>query len=178
VAEGSAVQEFVGLEFVGEEGGDDGEEEAGPAGADDGGAGEAGGGDLGGGGIGGRLRGGRSFWRCARLALADARGSVGGDGFDLGFYFGGLLVAFFGFALEGFEDDFVEADVDLDVLGGGGEAAGGEFAGEHLVEDDAEGVDVGSVVDFVGVGELFWGHVLGGAHDGFGGDGPRWVTGG
>ena len=60
---------------------------------------------------------------------------------------------------EGAEDDLVEADVDVDFARGGFEAFGGEFAGEHLVEDDAEGIDVGAVVDVGGVRELFGGHV-------------------
>ena len=90
---------------------------------------------------------------------------VGEDGFDLGFEFGGVLVAEVGGFFQGAEDDLVEADVDLDFGGGWGEGVGGEFAGEHLVEDDAEGVDVGAVVDGVGGGALFGGHVLGGAHD-------------
>ena len=49
---------------------------------------------------------------------------------------------------------------------GGAKRPGGEFAGEHLVEDDAEGVDVGAVVDVGGVVRLLGGHVVGGAHDG------------
>ncbi len=94
----------------------------------------------------------------------------GDDGFDFGFELGGVLVAGFGVLLEGAEDDLVEADVDVDFCRRGGERiwwGGWEFAGEHLVEDDAEGVDVGAVVDGVGGGGLFGGHVLGSAGDGF-----------
>src|SRR5689334_16476692 len=37
-----------------------------------------------------------------------------------------------------------------------------EAAGEHAVQDDAEAINVGALVDFVGDG-LFWGHVREGA---------------
>ena len=69
------------------------------------------------------------------------------DGFDFGFDLRGGLVAAVGIGGEGAQDDGVEADVEEDFLGGEGEVAAGEFAGEELVEDDAEGVDVGAVVD-------------------------------
>lgn len=87
-----------------------------------------------------------------------------GDGFDVGFDVAGVLVALGGFGFECAEDDFVEADVDLDFSARGGEAAEGEFAGEEFVEDDAEGVDVGTVVDGTAAGDLFGSHVVGGAH--------------
>jgi len=48
----------------------------------------------------------------------------------------------------------------------GGEAAERRRAGEHLVEDGAQGVDVGPGVDLLAaVGELLRGHVRGGAQD-------------
>ena len=89
----------------------------------------------------------------------------GEDGFDFGFELGGVLVAEVGGLFEGAEDDLVEADVDVEAgdFGGGLEFIGGEFTGEHLVEDDAEGVEVGAVINGVGGGGLFGGHVLGGA---------------
>jgi hypothetical protein len=93
-------------------------------------------------------------------------GGVLGNGFDFGFELGGLLVAAVGFGGEGAEDDGVEADVEEDFLRGKGKVAAGEFAGEELVEDDAEGVDVGAVVDGGGAVVLFGGHVGGGAEGG------------
>lgn len=61
------------------------------------------------------------------------------------------------------EDDLVDAGVDGGALAGGGEAAEREFAGEHFVDDDAEAVDVGAVIDVAGIFVLFGGHVGGAA---------------
>jgi len=54
----------------------------------------------------------------------------------------------------------------LHALRGQGEDALRALAGEHLVEHDAEGVDVGARIGLAGV--LLGGHVVGGAHDDIG----------
>ena len=73
--------------------------------------------------------------------------------FDHGPEFVGGLIAHFRLLLHRPQDDFVEADVDVDFLRRSFEVFAGKLAGEHLVEDDAEGVDVGAVIDFGGMAE-------------------------
>jgi hypothetical protein len=51
------------------------------------------------------------------------------DFLDVRFDFAGLLVALFGVRFKGFEDDLVEADVDMNYLRGGIEGTPGELAG-------------------------------------------------
>ena len=80
--------------------------------------------------------------------------------------FGDRLVAEIGIDLHAAGDDFVDARVEFEGGGGEFEFAGGGGSGEHLVEDDAEGVDVGAVVrGGVAVVE-FWGGVFRGSHGG------------
>ena len=95
--------------------------------------------------------------------------SGGDDGLDLRPDFTGALLAVFALLLQRAEDDFVNARVTGGFGGGRGELAEGEFAGEHLVEDDAEAVDVGAVVHVGGAVALLGGHVAGRAQGGGGG---------
>ena len=104
-------------------------------------------------------------------------GRRGDGGFETGAEVEGGIEAEVRGEGEGFEDDGVDADADVDPLGWGDERAVGAFAGEHFVENDPEGVDVGAVIGG-GTGALFGGGVGGGAGggevDGVGG----WVGGG
>lgn len=84
-----------------------------------------------------------------------------GDGFDFGLEFAGVFLAEVAFAGEGAEDDGVDAFVEVGTGGGCAEAAEGEFAGEHFVEDNAEGIDVGAVIDLRWILELLRRHVVG-----------------
>ena len=77
-----------------------------------------------------------------------------------------LLVAQPGLLLQCLEHDAIEPDVHLHALRGRGENAARTLAGEHFVEGDAEGEDVGALVGVAGL--LLGGHVVGGAHDGMG----------
>ena len=77
----------------------------------------------------------------------------------------GALVAAFAFLLERSKHHVVEAHVDLDLLRRRCEAADGQLAGEHLVKDHAEREDVGAVVDFPRLADLFGRHVVERAHD-------------
>jgi hypothetical protein len=76
------------------------------------------------------------------------------------------LRAAFGLFFQGLENDFVQARIDGGFFTGRGEAAEGKFAGEHFVEDDAEGIDVGAVIDGVWLFDLFGRHVMRGAETG------------
>lgn len=82
--------------------------------------------------------------------------------------FAGILAEMWGF-VEGFGDDVPDLGVDARDLGGlsvhdgvgdGDYAIAGErlFAGDHLVEDDAEGKDIGAGVDIFSV-DLFGRHI-------------------
>ena len=80
----------------------------------------------------------------------------------------------------GVEDEVVEAAVGAgDGFAGADELAAGDVAGEGLVDEDADGVDVGAVVDGGAGDEEFGGGVVGGAH-GEGGvfvvRGAEWVV--
>ena len=101
-----------------------------------------------------RTRGTRSWRRgCGQFLRS-------GNGFDAGADFVGGLGAAVGLFFEGLEDDVVEAGVGAGFFGRSGEAAEGKFAGEHFVEDDAEGINVGAVVDGVWFFDLFGRHVV------------------
>ncbi len=63
------------------------------------------------------------------------------------------------------EHHFVQPHVNLHFLRRRGKKTDGQLAGEHLVEDHAQRVDVGAVVHFLGMLDLFGGHVVGRAHD-------------
>ncbi len=110
-------------------------------------------------------------------------GVRGGDSLqcaEIGAEFGGVGVAFVEVAGHCFGDDLIEsrADGGLDLAGGSGcgaedrfahvgerLAAIGAHAGDHLVEADAEGVDVGAPVE-VAAKELFGRDVVEAADDG------------
>lgn len=80
--------------------------------------------------------------------------------------FGDRLVTEIWVDLHAAGDDFVDARVEFEGGGGEFEFAGGGGSGEHFVEDDAEGIDIGSVVrGGVAVVE-FWGGVFRGSHGG------------
>ena len=74
-----------------------------------------------------------------------------------------------GLLLQGAQDDFVEAHVNLHFARGWLDFLGGQFAGEEFVEDHAEAVDVRAMVG-AAVGLLLRGHVLRCAGDGGGGE--------
>lgn len=83
-----------------------------------------------------------------------------GDCFDFGLEFAGVFLAEVTFAGEGAEDDGVDAFVEVGAGGRCAEAAEGEFASEHFVEYDAEGIDIGAVIDQGGILELLGRHVV------------------
>ena len=100
---------------------------------------------------------GRGWW-----GGVDAVEDFAGDLAD----FGDRLVAEVGIDLHAAGDDFVDARVEFEGGGGEFEFAGGGGSGEHFVEDDAEGVDVGAVV-WGGVAVVeFGGGVFRGSHGG------------
>ena len=70
-----------------------------------------------------------------------------------------MLVAALHVALQRVQDDLVEAHVHLHILRRRGEAAHGQFAGEHFVEDHAERIDVRAMIDALGLVHLLGGHV-------------------
>ena len=86
------------------------------------------------------------------------------DRFHAGLEFAGLLVAPIRLLFQRTEHHLVEPHVDLHFFRGRGEAADGQLAGEHLVEDHAQGIDVGAVVDLLRMLDLLGGHVLWRAH--------------
>ena len=70
-----------------------------------------------------------------------------------------LLVAAIPLVLDRAEDDGVEPGIGGRLPRRRHPVGPGEFAREHLVEDDARGVDVGAVVDGLGHRDLFGSHV-------------------
>ncbi len=103
---------------------------------------------------------------CGHLTGRLTRGVGGGnDCFDPCFDLARLLVAPFGLFLQRPQHYLIQPHVDLHLLRGRGETADGQLAGEHLVEDHAQGIDVGTVVDLQWVLDLLGGHVLRRAHD-------------
>ena len=107
---------------------------------------------AGGGGVGAVVRGG----------VGVCGGQCVGEG---GAEEGGGLEALVGRAGECRADDAIDGGGHVGVeLAGRGEGADGQAACEDLVEDDAEGVDVGAVVDAGGVLALLGRHVVSAAH--------------
>ena len=74
----------------------------------------------------------------ARLSLA-LTGSRGiGDSFHHSLDFANLLIAQVGFLFQGAQHDFIQTHVNLNFPGRWFDAFSGQFAGEHLVKDDAQ----------------------------------------
>ena len=92
-------------------------------------------------------------------------GRGGGDGLDGGLYLAGLLVAQLRLLLQRVQHHFVQAHIHLHLARGRRESAQGQLAREHLVEDDAEGIDVGPVVHGLRLLHLLGRHVVGRADD-------------
>ena len=69
------------------------------------------------------------------------------------------------FLLQRPQHHIVEPHIDLHLAGGRGELAQRQFTGEHLVEDDAQRVDVRPVVHALGMLDLFRRHIVRRAHD-------------
>ena len=68
-----------------------------------------------------------------------------------------LLVAQFRFPLQGAQHNFVEPDVHVDPFRRWLQRLAGQFAGEHLVEDHPERVNVRAMVHRARVVNLFRG---------------------
>jgi hypothetical protein len=88
-----------------------------------------------------------------------------GNILDIRFNLAGVLVAPKGFPLKSVEHDLVEAHIDLNLRGGRGELPEWQFTGEQLIKNDPERIDVGAVIDFVGLFHLLRSHVVRSAHD-------------
>src|SRR5262245_54267340 len=78
--------------------------------------------------------------------------------FDVRLDFADALVALSRVALERPEDDFIQAAVDRRMLRRRGEATQRQFTRQHFVEDDAERINVGPMIDFLRPQSLFRGH--------------------
>ena len=84
---------------------------------------------------------------------------------NVGLHLVRLLIAPFRFFLERVQHDFVQPNIDLDALRGWGEFPQGQLTREHLVEDNAEGINVGAVIHLLRMLHLFGGHVVRCAYD-------------
>ncbi len=82
-----------------------------------------------------------------------------GERLHLGLHFAHVLIPPRRLLLQRPEDDFVQANVHLDLFRGSGEPAQRQFPGQHLVEYDPQGIDVGPVVDLERLLHLLGGHV-------------------
>ena len=71
------------------------------------------------------------------------------------------LVAAFRFFLERAQHDFVEAHIDLHLARGGLEFSRRQFAGQHLVEDHSQRINVRAMVGLLRFGPLLRRHVMG-----------------
>jgi len=89
---------------------------------------------------------------------------VAGDGLDAGLDFGGAVEALFPLLLQRVEDDVIDARVHGALSRGRCEAADGQLAREHLIEDHAQRIDVRALVHILRMLQLFGRHVVGRAH--------------
>ena len=99
--------------------------------------------------VGGRGRRARFVCACRSVgakALASARSHRAGECLYVRLDIARLLIPPLGFLFQCAKNDFIEPHVDLHLLRGRGKAAHGKLAGEHLIEDDAQGINVGTMV--------------------------------
>ena len=71
-----------------------------------------------------------------------------------------LLIPLLGFFFQCSQHHLIEPHVDLHLPRRRGEPADRQLAGEHLVEDHAQRIDVGAMIDLKRVLDLLGGHVL------------------
>ncbi len=88
----------------------------------------------------------------------------GGNRFDLRFDLAHLLIAPLRLLLQSAQHDLVEPHVDMHFLRRWRKPAQRQFAGEHLVEHDAQRVDIGSMIDVARMFGLLGRHVVRRAH--------------
>ncbi len=78
---------------------------------------------------------------------------------------GGALVAALRLFFQSAQDDAVKARIHLGAVRGGLEFPNWQLQREHFVKDHAKGVEIGAMIDFERLFELFGRHVIGRAHD-------------
>ncbi len=86
------------------------------------------------------------------------------DPLHIGFHFADLLVAAFRLVLQSSQNDLIQPDIDLHFVRRRLEPTDRQLARQHLVEDDAQAVDVGAVIDLVRALHLLRRHIVHGAH--------------
>lgn len=97
-----------------------------------------------------------------RLARAFLRNG-GRNCFNLRLHFAGVLLTKLAFPGESAHDDFIDARIERRAAGRWSKSADGKFTRKHFIEDDAERINIGAMIDLPGIFQLLGRHVMGGA---------------